>query len=79
MVIDSGLIGRLKQDKKMSKCHLPRVIFHEVYIVYVVYLKMVKSHVWIPDKNGGKFINSQTRPIHAREEDETRRQGSYSP
>ena len=30
---------------------------------------------------GGKgwFINSQTRPLHASEEDETRRQGSNSP
>ena len=27
----------------------------------------------------GWFINSETRPLHASEEDETRRQGSTSP
>ena len=32
-----------------------------------------------PVRGGGWFINSQTRPLHASEGDETRRQGSDSP
>ena len=32
-VIDSGLV-EVTQDKKMSRCHLPRVVYHQVYNVY---------------------------------------------
>ena len=36
-LIDSGLVGSLgggTQDNKMSRCHLPRVVYHQVFNVY---------------------------------------------
>ena len=29
-----GCSGKVTQDKKMLRCHLPRVVYHQVYNVY---------------------------------------------
>ena len=45
-LIDAELVvisGEVTQDKKISRCHLPRVVYHQVYNVYSEQLKGFKD------------------------------------